>query len=101
VTRHGQATRAANPGLGYAAVSNHGDETISPLARRPWFLITGGMIIIGVVNVALGLWLFDDPTVEEEQEIPSFMPPLEDAAPPGTDFQPIDAGLEPSDAARP
>lgn len=86
-------------------MSDHGEEKISPLARRPWFLITGGMIIIGIVNIALGLWLFDDPTVEEEVEIPSFMPPREDA---GTDAPDAsaeaiapDANLAPAGAAAP
>jgi len=26
--------------------------------RRTWIPVTGGMILIGVVNVALGLWLY-------------------------------------------
>lgn len=74
-------------------MSKRDDEQVSYLARRPWLLVTGGMIIIGIVNVGLGVWLFADPTPEEETEIPSFMPPREDA---GADDVMPDAGPEPA-----
>jgi len=60
--------------------------------RRYWFTVTGGMIIIGAINVALGMCSYEAP--------PSKFEKIELVIPPRS----VDAGLDalqaPADAAQ-
>jgi hypothetical protein len=38
--------------------------------RRYWLPVTGGMILIGIVNVALGLCSYEDPVAPQRMEVP-------------------------------
>ncbi len=73
--------------------------------RRYWLPVTGGMILIGIINVGLGLWLY-----ETRPRKPPYRPPVDagvPTAPPGGDpgaavpatdaaVQATDAGVAPT-----
>ncbi len=35
--------------------------------RRYWLTITGGMIVIGFINLAIGFWSYDEPSTKHEK----------------------------------
>ncbi len=52
--------------------------------RRYWIPITGGMLLIGVINVGLGLCVYDPPPPPPQRIIPTLPPPTVIARPPGS-----------------
>lgn len=47
--------------------------------KRTWLTVTGGMIAIGIANVALGAWLWPDEPIDRTPE--QIVPKLPSAAP--------------------
>jgi hypothetical protein len=56
--------------------------------RRYWFTVTGGMVLIGIINVSLGYCSYDPPG-EPPKKIEVHIPPPSSAR---------DAGIAPTDA---
>lgn len=53
-------------------------DRAAPFSRKHvkiWFTVTGGMILIGIVNVALGYWLYE-PQGDPPQRIVPVLPAL-------------------------
>ena len=69
-------------------------------AKKYWLLVTGGMILLGLVNLALGWYLWetsprsydDEPTAEEMPVIP----PPKPEPPPTPDASPTPLGIDAS-----
>lgn len=51
--------------------------------KRTWLTVTGGMVAIGIANVALGYWLWPDEPIDHtpEQIIPTLPKDRRDAGP--------------------
>lgn len=52
--------------------------------RKYWITITGGMVLIGVLNLALGLCSYEAPPPPPEPIVPVLPPPSEAPAEPGS-----------------
>ena len=76
--------------------------------RRYWIPVTGGMILIGIINVAIGYWMWPDTSLDRvpERIIPvvprsQYERPMLDAGPDASPDAALDAsGDAASDAAR-
>lgn len=71
--------------------------------RRYWIPVTGGMILIGIINVAIGYWMWPDTPLDRVPErIVPVIPTSQFAKPPrdaGADATP-DAALEATTPSR-
>lgn len=57
-------------------------DRAAPFSRKHakyWFTVTGGMVLIGVLNVALGYWLYE-PAGDPPERIVPMKPPVADGA---------------------
>ena len=69
--------------------------------RRYWLPVTGGMLLIGAINLALGYWAYDPPSPSAPQKIELVIPPSPySSGTPGTPGAP-DAGIDAAPATTP